>query len=121
MATVRKRGKSYQIRVSCGYDIAGKQIVKTLNWTPPDGLGARQLKKELDRQTVLFEEKCRNRVAPSGSIKLADYIDQWFIDYAEMRLKGTTVSGYAIARLPGSGICIWIRSHLTISMPFTII
>ena len=40
MATVRKRGKSYQIRVSCGYDIAGKQIVKTLNWTPPDGLGA---------------------------------------------------------------------------------
>lgn len=98
MATVRKRGKSYQIRVSCGYDIAGKQIVKTLNWTPPDGLGARQLKKELDRQTVLFEEKCRNRVAPSGSIKLADYIDQWFIDYAEMRLKGTTVSGYQYLR-----------------------
>ena len=98
MATVRKRGKSYQIRVSCGYDIAGKQIVKTLNWTPPDGLGARQLKKELERQTVLFEEKCRNRVAPSGSIKLADYIDQWFIDYAEMRLKGTTVSGYQYLR-----------------------
>lgn len=94
MATVRKRGKSYQIRVSCGYDIAGKQIVKTLNWTPPEGLGARQLKKELDRQTILFEEQCRSRIAPSGSIKLADYIDQWLINYAEMRLKDTTVAGY---------------------------
>lgn len=94
MATIRKRGKSYQIRVSCGYDITGKQIVKTLNWTPPDGMGARQLKKELDRQAVLFEEKCRDRTAPSGSIKLADYIDQWLTDYAEMRLKGTTIAGY---------------------------
>ena len=94
MATIRKRGKSYQIRVSCGYDIAGKQIVKALNWTPPDGMGARQLKKELDRQAVLFEEKCRDRTAPSGSIKLADYIDQWLTDYAEMRLKGTTIAGY---------------------------
>ena len=110
MATIRKRGKSYQIRVSCGYDITGKQIVKTLNWTPPDGMGARQLKKELDRQAVLFEEKCRDRTAPSGSIKLADYIDQWLTDYAEMRLERHYHRRLSALPRP---CCRWTRTSAT--------
>lgn len=28
MATVTRRGKSYSIRVSCGYDMTGRQIIK---------------------------------------------------------------------------------------------
>ena len=30
MATTRKRGNSYQIRVSCGYDTSGNQVVQTM-------------------------------------------------------------------------------------------
>lgn len=29
MATIRKRGISYQIRVSCGYDTKGNQVIQT--------------------------------------------------------------------------------------------
>ena len=59
MATIQKRGSTYTIRVSSGYDINGKQIVHSMTSVPPVGLSARQLQKELDRQSVLFEEKVR--------------------------------------------------------------
>lgn len=55
MATVVKRGKSYKITVSCGYDINGKQIRKHKTWNPPAGMTERQIQKELERQKVLFE------------------------------------------------------------------
>lgn len=38
MATVKKRGNGYRIRVFLGYDGAGKQIEKTMTWNPPTGM-----------------------------------------------------------------------------------
>ena len=43
----------------------------------------RQLQKELDRQAVLFEEKCRNGQVLDGNIKFAEFAEKWFTDYAE--------------------------------------
>lgn len=38
MAQIRKRGKSYTIVVSCGYDTMGRQLTKSMTWKPsPDG------------------------------------------------------------------------------------
>ena len=54
MATAVKRGDSYKITASCGYDISGKQIRKHTTWTPPVGMTPRQIAKELERQKVLF-------------------------------------------------------------------
>ena len=34
MATIKQRGNSYKITVSCGYDLNGKQIRRHLTWTP---------------------------------------------------------------------------------------
>lgn len=34
MANIRKRGDSYQIRVSCGYDKDGNQVTKSMTWKP---------------------------------------------------------------------------------------
>jgi hypothetical protein len=59
MANVTKRGNSYRIRVSCGYDVKGKQVFQAKTWKPPENMTERQIKKELDRQIVLFEEECR--------------------------------------------------------------
>lgn len=56
MATIRKRGNSYQIRVSCGYDTSGNQVVQTMTWKPADGMNKKQIEKELNRQAVMFEE-----------------------------------------------------------------
>ena len=58
MASVTKRGDTYRIRCSCGYDSAGKQIMRSMTWKPEPGMTAKQEEKELQRQIVLFEEKC---------------------------------------------------------------
>ena len=38
MANIRKRGNTYQIRVSCGYDTQGNQVVQTMTWKPTEGM-----------------------------------------------------------------------------------
>ena len=59
--TIRKRVSkkgvsSYQFRVSLGYK-DGQQIVKCMTWTPEEGMTQKQIKKEVTRQGVLFEER----------------------------------------------------------------
>ena len=56
MATIRKRGNTYQIRVSCGYDVNGDQVIETMTWKPDEGMSKKQIEKELNRQAVMFEE-----------------------------------------------------------------
>lgn len=94
MATIKQRGDSYKITVSCGYDLNGKQIRRHLTWTPEPGMTKRQLQKELDRQAVLFEEKCRNGQVLDGNIKFAEFAEKWFTEYAEKQLRPTTIAGY---------------------------
>ena len=94
MATIKQRGDSYKITVSCGYDLNGKQIRRHLTWTPEPGMTKRQMQKELDRQAVLFEEKCRNGQVLDGNIKFADFAEKWFADYAEKQLRPRTVGSY---------------------------
>ncbi len=68
MATVKRRGLSYSIRVSCGYDVNGKQIIKSMTWKPQPDMSAAQAEKEAQRQAVLFEEKLEmSRNVQSGN------------------------------------------------------
>lgn len=94
MATVTKRGDTYKITVSCGYDINGKQIRRHTTWKPASGMTKKQIEKELDRQTVLFEERCRTGQYLDGSIRFSDFVDKWLKDYAEKQLKAKTIAGY---------------------------
>ncbi|HJA48306.1 MAG TPA: tyrosine-type recombinase/integrase [Candidatus Agathobaculum intestinipullorum] len=96
MATIQKRGDTYRITVSCGYDLNGKQIRRTMTWTPEPGMTRRQTEKELDRQAVLFEERCRTGQVLDGNIKFADFAERWFKDYAEKQLRPTTVARYHV-------------------------
>lgn len=96
MATIQKRGESYKISVSCGYDLNGKQLRRTMTWTPPEGMTKRQTEKELNRQATLFEEKCRTGQVLDGNIKFADFAEKWFKDYAEKQLRPTTVARYRL-------------------------
>ena len=58
MATIQKRGNSYLIRVSCGYDVKGKQVIQSMTWKPDEKMTAKQIEKELNRQAVMFEDAC---------------------------------------------------------------
>lgn len=89
MAQVRKRGNTYQIRVSCGYDSKGKQVIQSMTWKPDSDMTPKQIDKELTRQMVLFEEKCfKGQV--TANIKFETFANQWFDEYAQANLRHTT-------------------------------
>lgn len=98
MATIRKRegrnGPSYQIRSSCGYDIHGKQVVKSMTWKPPAGMTAKQMEKEAHRLAVLFDERCAAGATGDGSMKFEAFAKLWFKEYAEPNLRVKTIDQY---------------------------
>lgn len=94
MPTIQKRGDTYRIRVSAGYDSSGKQIMKSTTWKPAPGMTQKQIQKELDRQAVLFEERVKTGQYMDGNIKLDDFVKQWFSDYADKNMKPATLSLY---------------------------
>lgn len=89
MATIRKRGNTFQIRVSCGYDSDGNQVIQTKSWKPGPGMTQRQIEKELNRQAVMFEEACMHGYKASA-IKFEDLSEEWFEEYAKPNLRSTT-------------------------------
>ena len=64
MASITKRGNGYRIKVSCGYDINGKQIVKSMTWEPKVSMTARQIEKELQRQATDIKYKSKTDLTP---------------------------------------------------------
>lgn len=50
MASVRKRGSSYQIRVSCGLRVDGSQVIQTRTWKPDPNLTERQVERNLQNR-----------------------------------------------------------------------
>ena len=89
MATIRKRGNTYQIRVSCGYDSKGNQVIQTTSWKPEPNMTARQAEKEVQRQAMLFEDKCLKGQV-TANVKFEDFAEQWFEEYAKLNLRNTS-------------------------------
>ena len=76
MASIRKRGSSYLIVVSMGYDYSGNRIKpqqKTVR--PPEELTPKQVDKWFNEQAVLFEWECRHTPQPIQQLTLAKYIE----------------------------------------------
>ncbi len=90
MATIKKRGDSYLIRVSCGYDINGKHMEQSMTWKPEKGMTPKQIKKEVERQATLFEEAC-NYGYKTSAIKFQELAEEWFEEYANLNLRHTTL------------------------------
>lgn len=89
MATIRKRGNTYQIRVSCGYDSKGNQVIQTTSWKPEPNMTARQAEKEVQRQAMLFEDKCLKGQV-TANVKFEEFAEQWFEEYAKLNLRNTS-------------------------------
>ena len=89
MATIRKRGNTYQICVSTGYDTKGNHKEQAMTWKPEPNMTERQIQKELNRQSVMFEEQCLKGYQ-SKAIKFEEFAEQWFEEYAKPNLRNTT-------------------------------
>ena len=94
MATIRKRGNTYQIRCYEGYDVSGKQIERTMTWRPPEGMSEKKAEKEAQHQAALFEEQVRNGLAAEGRVKFSAFSERWFKDYAATQLRPRTLERY---------------------------
>lgn len=95
MANIQKRGGSYRIRVSDGFDPeTGARRYRTKTWTPSPDMTAKQIEKELERQAVLFEEHCRKCTVSDDSIRLRAFVERWRTEYAARQLKRTTIAYY---------------------------
>lgn len=95
MATIQKQGRGYKITVSLGYDYTGKRIRQYMTWIPEPDMTDRQIKKELERQAVLFEEKVKNGTVADATIRFADFADKYMAEYAQLYLKPKTARTYS--------------------------
>ena len=93
MANIVKRGDTYRIRTSCGYDVNGKQVIRSMTYKPNAGMSERQIEKEVNRQAVLFEEECKKGQSLTAA-KFETFAREWFTNYAEIKLKRNTICNY---------------------------
>lgn len=86
---VRQRGNSYQIRIYCGADINGKQIMRTMTWKPETEMSESDLEDALMEQLVQFRKKCRLDPLPVA-MDFKRFADIWFDEYAQLNLRSTS-------------------------------
>lgn len=92
MASIRKRKNSYQITVSNGRDIYGKQILETATFIPDPEKTDRQNQKALERFAMDFEDRIKSGKYLSGEkMTYKEYIDLWIKDYAEKQMEQTSI------------------------------
>lgn len=85
MAAIEKRGNSYRIIVSSGYDSAGKQQKVSLTYTPKETAPSK-VKKELQTVAVDFERRVKEGSFISGDrTTFASFVHRWIDDYASDR------------------------------------
>lgn len=99
MAYVReiqnKKGISYKIEVSNGYDCNRKKIRATTTFVPDPGMTKKQQKKALEKFVYEFEEKVKNGNCIRGEkITLEKFIQEWVDAFAVNQLEKTTYTAY---------------------------
>lgn len=94
MATIRKRGDTYQITVSCGRDSNGKQIIKYATFVPTE-TSPKKIEKEVQKFALDFEEKIHTGKYFSGdSITFNQFVEQWKNEYAKPHLSTRIYEDY---------------------------
>ena len=94
MATVRKKGRGYEIRVYCGVDSNYKRIDKSKMWIPEPNMTSKQIEKELERQKILFEEEVKTGRCYNNTMRFSEFSDMWLKEYAEKQLAPKTYYRY---------------------------
>ena len=93
MASIRKRGNSYLIVVSRGYDYQGNRLKSAQRiFHPPEGLTEKQLEKWLNEQAVLFEREVKQEETPTDeSITLYGYYQIWSKEIAPKKFERSSL------------------------------
>ena len=91
MAAIRKRGNTYTITCSLGYDERGKQIRKFTTYTPPDGVTEGKAKKLAQEYAILWEDKIRGYVSLDENRTFRELAEWYYENVAPTILKESTL------------------------------
>ncbi|HIR89010.1 MAG TPA: site-specific integrase [Candidatus Fimimorpha faecalis] len=95
MASIRKRNNTYQITVSNGRDVQGKQQIKTKTWKPDPRKSNHQNRKELEAFAFRFEQAVREGSYLEGeTITFQMFAQLWLEQHAAYHLRITTRNAY---------------------------
>ena len=83
MASARKRGNGYEIKVYCGLrpDALGR-IDKYEMWYPEPGMTPKQIEKALEKEKPRFEEEIKHGNTYNSKMKFCELVELWRNDYA---------------------------------------
>lgn len=113
MATIRKRGSSYQIRVSNGYDLTGNQITETTTWKPDPNRTDKQNEKALQKFIIEFEDKVKSgKLLQGEKLTFQEYSNIWLKEYAYKQMQQTSIERCESSL---SGIIVPNIGHLRLS------
>lgn len=90
MPSMTKRGDTYRIMVSLGYDIYGKQIRKTTTYTPPENVTEGKAEKLATAYAYEFEKHCLGMVNMNENIRFSELAEWYYEKIAVYKLKPAT-------------------------------
>lgn len=94
MAGIHKRGDSYKISVSMGFDDEGKRIFKTTTYIPKS-TGKKAIEKEVRQFADEYEKRVKEGLYLEGDeIKFNAFVKLWADNWAVDHLTISTVEGY---------------------------
>ena len=91
MASLTKRGESYKVMVSLGYDIHGKQIRKTTTFTPPPNVTEGKGRKLAEAFAHDFEKRCRGVSDLGENIRFKDMMEWYYTEVAPNVIREGTI------------------------------
>lgn len=95
MASIKRRGESYLITVSKGYDVYGRKLFETATFKPDPRRTEKQQQHDLQEFVWKFEDKVKNGVLQDGrKITLQEFSNQWLEEYAKQNLQPRTLEKY---------------------------
>ena len=95
MASIRKRGDSYLVVVSAGYDIHGKKISYSETFVPDPKKTKAQNKKDLNEFSRNFEKKVKDGSYFDGDhMTLKEFSEKWLAECIKPKKAITTYGNY---------------------------
>ncbi|QGG47409.1 site-specific integrase [Heliorestis convoluta] len=91
MPSIEKRGDTYRIMVSLGYNMEGKQIRKTTTFKPPKNVSEKKAEKLATSFAYDFEKKCMGMTNFDENMRFSELVEWYFEQIAPHKLKERTL------------------------------
>lgn len=98
MATIKKRTSktgavTYHIRCYDGYQ-NGRQVERTMTWSPSPEMTPKAVEKELQRQAIMFEDQVKRGFVFDSNTRFSEYATRWLDNNKPPQLAPKTYERY---------------------------